>query len=248
VAESSPLAGGPSWPNPVVRTRARLIERSFSVPVALTCPSPTMAVRPVTVEPRRDSGSWNPFVHPAARTVASSVQLVPYCAVASVQAPTLTLPSSRGAPLNPENSNHTPIGTGGMTSNNPTLHHANDRRLPAAGLIAFITRAYRDVGLSEDDAASAAHLMAEADLVGADAHGIFRLPQYIERIEAGGINRRPDIATTRTAPATARVDGDNGLGHLVVSRAAETAIAMARETGVAWVGIRGSNHSGVASV
>lgn len=53
---------------------------------------------------------------------------------------------------------------------------------------------------------------------------------------------------TRTAPATARIDGDNGLGSLVVKRAAETAIALARETGVAWVGIRGSNHAGAASV
>ena len=129
-----------------------------------------------------------------------------------------------------------------------TNQQAIDRRFPAADLVAFITSAYRAVGLAADAAAGAARLMAEADLVGADAHGIFRLPQYIERIEAGGINRHPDIAVTRTAPATARVDGDNGLGHLVVSRAAETAIAMARDTGVAWVGIRGSNHAGAASV
>ena len=112
----------------------------------------------------------------------------------------------------------------------------------------FIAAAYRAVGLPETDAAAAAGLMAEADLVGADAHGIFRLPQYIERIEAGGLNRRPNITVKRTAPATALVDGDNGLGHLVVARAAETAIAMARETGVAWVGVRGSNHAGAASV
>ena len=129
-----------------------------------------------------------------------------------------------------------------------TDQQVTDRRFPAADLVAFIMSAYRAVGLSADAASNAAQLMAEADLVGADAHGIFRLPQYIERIEAGGINRHPDIAVTRTAPATARVDGDNGLGHLVVNRAAETAIAMARETGVAWVGIRGSNHAGAASV
>ena len=43
---------------------------------------------------------------------------------------------------------------------------------------------------------------------------------------------------------TARDDGDNGFGHLVVNRATETAIAKARETGIAWVGIRGSNHAG----
>lgn len=127
-------------------------------------------------------------------------------------------------------------------------HDPSPRRFPAADLEAFIARAYIAAGLPPNDASDAARLMAEADLVGADAHGIFRLPQYIERIEAGGLNRRPKIAVNRTAPATAIVDGDNGLGHLVVKAAADAAIAMARETGVAWVGVRGSNHAGAASV
>jgi LDH2 family malate/lactate/ureidoglycolate dehydrogenase len=31
-------------------------------------------------------------------------------------------------------------------------------------------------------------LMGEADLTGADAHGVFRLPQYVRRLKAGGFN------------------------------------------------------------
>jgi L-2-hydroxycarboxylate dehydrogenase (NAD+) len=122
------------------------------------------------------------------------------------------------------------------------------QRFAAPQLTTFVEAAYRAAGLSAADATEAARHMVEADLVGADAHGIFRLPQYIERIETGGINRRPAITVNRTAPATALVDGDNGLGHLVMSRAAATAIEIARETGVAWVGVRGSNHAGAASV
>jgi len=38
------------------------------------------------------------------------------------------------------------------------------------------------------------------------------------------------------------------MGHLVMARAAETAIGLARETGVAWVGARHSNHAGAAGV
>jgi L-2-hydroxycarboxylate dehydrogenase (NAD+) len=125
---------------------------------------------------------------------------------------------------------------------------APDQRLPEAALAAFITSAYGAAGVSAIDAAEAARHMVEADLVGADAHGIFRLPQYIERIGTGGINKAAQIQVTRTAPATALVDGDNGLGHLVMARAAQTAIDIARETGVAWVGVRGSNHAGAASV
>ncbi len=38
------------------------------------------------------------------------------------------------------------------------------------------------------------------------------------------------------------------MGHLVVARAAETAIELARECGVAWVGCRMSGHAGAAGV
>ena len=34
----------------------------------------------------------------------------------------------------------------------------------------------------------------------------------------------------------ALIDGDNGMGHLVMTRAAELAIEKARVAGVAWVG------------
>lgn len=112
----------------------------------------------------------------------------------------------------------------------------------------FIRNALQTVGLPEEDAAKVAALMALADLTGADAHGVFRLPQYVQRIQSGGINPRPVIKVNRTAPATALVDGDNAMGHLVMSRAAEAAIEMARETGVAWVGAHHSNHAGPAAL
>ncbi len=118
----------------------------------------------------------------------------------------------------------------------------------ASALTGFACRAFVAVGLPEADAAAVAALMVEADLVGADAHGIFRLPQYIRRIEGGAVNRTPAIAVHRTAPATALVDGDNGMGHLVMARAAATAIELAKEAGIGWVGVRRSNHAGPASL
>jgi L-2-hydroxycarboxylate dehydrogenase (NAD+) len=49
------------------------------------------------------------------------------------------------------------------------------------------------------------------------------------------------------SPATALVDGDNGMGHLVMTYAANLAVEIAREAGMAWVGVRRSNHSGAGS-
>ena len=112
----------------------------------------------------------------------------------------------------------------------------------------FIAASFRQLELSDRDALIVATLMAEADLQGSDGHGVIRLPQYARRIRAGGINRSPDIRVLQERAGTALVDGDNGMGHLVMSRAAELAIDKARTTGVAWVGTRKSNHAGPASL
>ncbi|GLK74013.1 Ldh family oxidoreductase [Ancylobacter dichloromethanicus] len=121
-------------------------------------------------------------------------------------------------------------------------------RFAAPALHGLIADAMRRCGLPAEGAAKVAELMTEADLTGADAHGIFRLPQYVRRLKAGGVNPTPALVVERRAPAVAMIDGDNGMGHVVMARAAETAIEMARDTGVAWVGVRRSNHAGPAAL
>jgi LDH2 family malate/lactate/ureidoglycolate dehydrogenase len=123
----------------------------------------------------------------------------------------------------------------------------NDR-IAAQAVGEFIADSLTTVGLPAGDAAKVAELMLEADLTGADAHGVFRLPQYVRRLRAGGINPHPNICVHKTAAATALVDGDNGMGHLVMARAAATAVELAAACGVAWVGARRSNHAGAAGV
>ncbi|MFN7751143.1 MAG: Ldh family oxidoreductase [Pseudomonadota bacterium] len=122
------------------------------------------------------------------------------------------------------------------------------RTLPAAALEDFITRSFTAVGMPEADARTTASLMVEADLLGSDAHGIFRLAQYVRRIREGGINLRPSIRVLRETAATALLDGDNAMGHLVVRRAADLAVEKARSAGVAWVGLRNGNHAGAGAV
>lgn len=125
---------------------------------------------------------------------------------------------------------------------------SKNARIPAATVTAFIADAMQKAGVPAGDANKIAELMLEADLIGADAHGVFRLSQYINRLKLGSTNAKPNIKVNKTAPAVALVDGDNGMGHLVVSRAAELAVEMARECGVAWVGCRMSGHAGAAGV
>jgi LDH2 family malate/lactate/ureidoglycolate dehydrogenase len=121
-------------------------------------------------------------------------------------------------------------------------------RLPAQVLQAFTARAFERVGVPESDARTIARLMVEADLQGSDGHGIFRLPQYVRRIQAGGVNPKPTIRVERERAAMALVNGDNGMGHLAMKFAAKLAIDKARVAGTAWVGTQWSNHAGPASL
>jgi L-2-hydroxycarboxylate dehydrogenase (NAD+) len=126
--------------------------------------------------------------------------------------------------------------------------NSENRTVAAAGLQAFITRSFVAVGISQTEAESIAELMTRADVSGADGHGVFRLPQYVRRIKGGAVNIQPKIRVERDAPGMALVDGDNGMGHLVMRFATEHAIAKAKTAGAAWVGVKASNHAGPASL
>jgi len=121
-------------------------------------------------------------------------------------------------------------------------------RISADKLKAFIARAFVAAGLPANDSDTLARLITEADLRGSDTHGVIRMPLYVRRIRAGGINPRPNIHVIEERPAAALVDGDNGMGHLIMKFAAEIAIEKARKNGVAWVGARMSNHAGPAAL
>ena len=121
-------------------------------------------------------------------------------------------------------------------------------RVDFARLRYFIASAFEVVGMPAADARTVGSLMAEADLQGSDGHGVIRLPQYLKRIRAGGVNLNPEITVVRERAGMALIHGDNGMGHLVMKRAAELAIQKARDAGMAWVGVQWSNHAGPASL
>src|SRR5262249_27477016 len=95
-----------------------------------------------------------------------------------------------------------------------TANSAEAPRIAAPALAAFIERAFDAAALRSEDGHAVADLMVEADLRGSDTHGVIRLPLYLRRLKAGGIKARPDIRIVQEKPATALVDGDNGIGHL----------------------------------
>jgi LDH2 family malate/lactate/ureidoglycolate dehydrogenase len=125
---------------------------------------------------------------------------------------------------------------------------AEARRFPAAALLAFTREALQACGVPAAPASIAAEKMVEADLTGFDAHGIFRLAFYASNLQEARVNPKADIKVVQRSPSTALVDGDNGVGHLVIAFAADLAVELARQTGIGWVGVRQSNHAGAAGI
>jgi LDH2 family malate/lactate/ureidoglycolate dehydrogenase len=112
----------------------------------------------------------------------------------------------------------------------------------------FVSDVFEAIRVPPEDARAVAALMAEADALGYDTHGVFRLRQYANRLRDGGCNARARPSIVSETMATALVDGDNGLGHLAMKFACDLAMQKAGVAGIGWVGVRGGNHAGPAAL
>jgi len=111
-------------------------------------------------------------------------------------------------------------------------------------LMALSNAALAAVGVPPDDALAVTRVLVEADMMGIATHGVIRLTPYTTRVRLGGVKARPRVAVETRAPSLAMVDGDNGLGPVIGTRALAGAMEMAAATGIAYVGCRNSNHFG----
>jgi len=123
-------------------------------------------------------------------------------------------------------------------------------RVPAEVLLRFTAGVFEKLGVPPADAAAAAEALVHADLMGIDSHGVARLathPGYVRGLQRGLIAARAELRVEHEAPATALLDGGNGLGVVVATRAMELAIAKARAAGAGFVSAANTHHFGIAS-
>jgi LDH2 family malate/lactate/ureidoglycolate dehydrogenase len=119
---------------------------------------------------------------------------------------------------------------------------------PERDLRRFTTALFEKVGVPPADAARTADNLIHANLRGVDTHGITRvLVAYIRRIQHGLMEPRTRIEIVRERPSTALLDGQNGIGQVIATRAMHLAIEKARACGSAFVGVSHSNHFGTCA-
>jgi LDH2 family malate/lactate/ureidoglycolate dehydrogenase len=116
-----------------------------------------------------------------------------------------------------------------------------------AALEAFVAELFARAGVPEADAGLVASLLVEADLRGVASHGVGRVPIYLDRLRKRLVAAKPIIEVTEVAPAAVAVDGGNGLGFVVATRAISEACGRAGRFGIGVAFARRSNHFGMAA-
>lgn len=114
-------------------------------------------------------------------------------------------------------------------------------------LTTYASTALVKAGLDENHAQIVAENLVDANLHGVDTHGVFKLPEYVDRLQSGGMNPAPDVTVEQTASATAVVDGDDGPGQSVTHRAMDEAVQIAEQSGAGFAGVKNSQHFGTAA-
>jgi uncharacterized oxidoreductase len=87
------------------------------------------------------------------------------------------------------------------------------------------------------------HLIT-ASAMGLHSHGVMRIAQYLEEIEARIIDPQATPDIVRTAPSRVNIDGRRGFGQVVGMHMVDALIPVARETGIAMASGRHLGHTG----
>jgi len=99
-------------------------------------------------------------------------------------------------------------------------------------------------GMPQNEASIMADCLVQADLSGIASHGVARLPHYVSRLQKGSIEPNPDMIFEAVSPASGRLDGGHGFGHVVMHRATQHVMDLAQESGAGWVAVCNSSHCG----
>lgn len=119
-------------------------------------------------------------------------------------------------------------------------------RVPYGELNEFCRVALTETGLSAHDALLTADALVTTDSMGVFTHGTKLLGGYLNRLRGGGYRATAAPIIEREGPGWAVIDGASALGQVGSFFAIETAMAKARHTGIAYVGLRNTGHIGAA--
>jgi LDH2 family malate/lactate/ureidoglycolate dehydrogenase len=121
---------------------------------------------------------------------------------------------------------------------------ARERRVAAPALRGLVAAIFARCGMRAEDAALVADTLVRADLQGVHSHGVLRVPEYVQKLRAGGVDPQGRPRTVVDRGGALVVDGGNSMGQVAAAFAMHGAVERARVSNVAVAAVRGSNHCG----
>jgi len=120
------------------------------------------------------------------------------------------------------------------------------RRVLIERMEQFARAALVETGADDETACSVVKALSHASIHGVDTHGYRLLPHYLEGLQRGRLNPRPDVHLVTEHAGAALLDGGDGHGARATYAAVEHAIRFARASGTGAVAVRSSSHFGAA--
>ncbi|HYE08296.1 MAG TPA: Ldh family oxidoreductase [Planctomycetota bacterium] len=119
-------------------------------------------------------------------------------------------------------------------------------RIAVADLERFIAAALAAVGVAAEPARTTARVLAMTDAWGVFTHGVKNLNGYVARLRAGGLVAGAVPTLVGEGASWALLDAGSCLGMVSSTAAMERAVAIAKRTGIGFVGVRNGCHIGAA--
>ncbi|MDQ0317851.1 Ldh family oxidoreductase [Amorphus orientalis] len=117
--------------------------------------------------------------------------------------------------------------------------------VPVESLRVLAKKALSRQGVANPNASLQAEVLMEAELRGLPSHGLQRLPQIIARIRTGLADPDATGSARWTRPGALAVDGQRGLGPVVVMDTIGRLSEAVQSRGIVLAAIRNANHIGM---
>lgn len=108
----------------------------------------------------------------------------------------------------------------------------------------FVEGALTASGATPEAAVLTAKGLVAASIRGTDSHGVRLLPHYVAALQAGRINKTPNITYRKSSVSTGVLDANHGFGHHAGIKAMDRAIELAQSAGTGFVAVQNSSHCG----
>ena len=116
--------------------------------------------------------------------------------------------------------------------------------IESARLTGIAHRVFAAAGSSEEEAATIAGHLVEANLKGHDSHGVGMIPSYLRNLAGGKAAANQGGRIVSDAGSIIVYDGERGYGQIVARNATLLGIDRAKRDGVAVVALRNAHHIG----